>query len=520
MLASGSGRAPPPHRGRRRRAAADSGPLHGLFVPRCRRCSPRCDARVLSRMDLIPKPDQVVSAASNVAHKVLYGGLADLRPMPRTLIDEGTLREVYHYRPAAKVREQGDPVLLVTPLAAPALCFDLRRGCSLVEHFVTAGRPTYLVEYGEVSFKDRNLGMEHWIDEVVPDAIREVSAHAGGRPVHVIGWSLGGIFALLTAADQPDLPIASLTVVGVADRREAGAAGGADAAAAQPHRRPGRDHPRLPAMGGAPKPLVTLGVPAVVVPEAGHQAAGDRDPPRRRRLPRPARGGRPLHRQHDRLPRPHVRAALPPVRARATRSCPAQHRLRRPDHRAGRHHRAGAGLRRRHRRHRAGRRGEGRRRRCSPARPRCASRSCPAGTSGCSPAARARGTTWRVLDEWIDQWSSAAEPTPAEADRAAKKARPQTEEDCEEVGAQDAQAERIGSRPAGSPVAWLPLTSRPLAFAHARRHPAPQRHPAAQRPDRLRLGIGGDRRVRHRARADAAAVPHRQPRHRRGLGRA
>jgi polyhydroxyalkanoate synthase subunit PhaC len=165
-------------------------------------------------MDLVPKPDQLVSAASNVAHKVLYGGLADLRPMPRTLIDEGTLREVYHYRPAAKVREQGDPVLLVTPLAAPALCFDLRRGCSLVEHFVEAGRPTYLVEYGQVSFRDRNLGMEHWINEVLPTAIREVSAHAGGRPVHVVGWSLGGIFALLTAADSPDLPIASLSVVG------------------------------------------------------------------------------------------------------------------------------------------------------------------------------------------------------------------------------------------------------------------------------------------------------------------
>jgi len=165
-------------------------------------------------MDLIPKPDQVVSAASNVAHKLLYGGLADLRPMPRTLIDDGTLREVYHYRPVAKVREQGDPVLLVTPLAAPSLCFDLRRGCSLVEHFVTAGRPTYLVEYGEVSFKDRNLGMEHWVDEVVPAAIRAASEHAGGRPVHVIGWSLGGIFGLLTAADEPDLPIASVTALG------------------------------------------------------------------------------------------------------------------------------------------------------------------------------------------------------------------------------------------------------------------------------------------------------------------
>ena len=165
-------------------------------------------------MDLIPKPDQVASAASNVAHKVLYGGLADLRPMPRTLIDDGPLREVYHYRPQKQVRTTGDPVLLVTPLAAPATCYDLRRDCSLVEHFVKAGRPTYLVEYGEISFKDRNLGMEHWVDEVVPEAIRAASEHAGGRPVHVIGWSLGGIFATLVTADNPDLPIASLTVVG------------------------------------------------------------------------------------------------------------------------------------------------------------------------------------------------------------------------------------------------------------------------------------------------------------------
>ncbi len=165
-------------------------------------------------MDLIPKPDQVASAASNVAHKLVYGGLADLRPMPRTLIDDGPLREVYHYRPQKTTRSTGDPVLLVTPLAAPALCFDLRRGCSLVEHFVQQGRPTYLVEYGEISFKNRKIGMEHWVEEVVPEAIKSVSEHAGGRPVHVIGWSLGGIFAALAAADRLDLPIASLTIVG------------------------------------------------------------------------------------------------------------------------------------------------------------------------------------------------------------------------------------------------------------------------------------------------------------------
>jgi polyhydroxyalkanoate synthase subunit PhaC len=208
-------------------------------------------------MDLIPKPDQVVSAAANVAQKVLYGGLADLRPMPRTLIDEGTLRELYHYRPRASAREHGDPVLMVTPLAAPALCFDLRRGCSLVEHFVEGGRPTYLVEYGQVSFKDRNLGMEHWVDEVVPRAITEVSKHAGDRPVHVIGWSLGAIFSLLAAADRPDLPIASVTSVGapidvtqvplVAPIRPfLGLAGERAGLVTQAYR----------LLGGAPKPLV------------------------------------------------------------------------------------------------------------------------------------------------------------------------------------------------------------------------------------------------------------------------
>lgn len=209
-------------------------------------------------MDLIPKPDQVVSAASNVAHKMLYGGVADLRPMPRTLIDDGMLREVYHYRPQGGVQESSDPVLLVTPLAAPALCYDLRRGCSLVEHLVSAGRRTYLVEYGEISFANRTLGMEHWVDEVIPAAVRAVSEHAGGRPVHVVGWSLGGIFSLLVAADRPDLPIASLTVVGspvdvtkvplVAPLRPLLHLTGPEG--------PGLVTALYRAMGGAPKPLV------------------------------------------------------------------------------------------------------------------------------------------------------------------------------------------------------------------------------------------------------------------------
>ena len=56
------------------------------------------------------------------------------------------------------------------PLAAPAFCFDLRRGCSLAEHLLLAGQETYIVDYGEIEFSDRTLGLEHWFDEVIPES--------------------------------------------------------------------------------------------------------------------------------------------------------------------------------------------------------------------------------------------------------------------------------------------------------------------------------------------------------------
>lgn len=157
-------------------------------------------------------PARLAAAASNVVGKVLHGGVADLRPVPRVLIDQGPNRSVYRLT-NGKDPASGPPVLLVPPLAAPALCFDLRRGCSLAEHLVEGGRNTYLVDYGNVAFSDRRLGIEHWIDEVLPRAIRKVSEDSGGQPVHVVAWCLGGIFSLLTAADQPELPIESIATI-------------------------------------------------------------------------------------------------------------------------------------------------------------------------------------------------------------------------------------------------------------------------------------------------------------------
>lgn len=158
-------------------------------------------------------PTGIRSAVANAAQRVLFGGLADLRPMPRAAVAEGRAWALHEYHPARGVEPEGGPVLLVPPLGVPSTCFDLRRGCSLVEHLVGRGRPTYLLDYGPIGFPERVLGLEHWVDEVLPAAIDAVRTRAGGESVHVLGWCLGGILSVLAAARLGSGPIASLTVV-------------------------------------------------------------------------------------------------------------------------------------------------------------------------------------------------------------------------------------------------------------------------------------------------------------------
>ncbi|WP_246632153.1 alpha/beta fold hydrolase [Pseudonocardia nigra] len=148
-----------------------------------------------------------------------HGGVADLRRMPRDRIDMGTSGTLYRYRPIQGVAPaDGPPVLLVPPLGAPDFAYDLRRGCSLIEHLLRTGRTVHLVDHGPISFADRRLGMEHWVDDVVPWAARAVAEDTGGGGVHLLGWSLAGIFCTLAVAAAVEagapLPVQTLTVIG------------------------------------------------------------------------------------------------------------------------------------------------------------------------------------------------------------------------------------------------------------------------------------------------------------------
>ncbi len=147
--------------------------------------------------------------------KAVTGSLADLRRMPRLLLEAVPNATLYRYEPVVPGGPSGSPVLLVPPLGAPDFAYDLRRGCSLVEHLLLAGRDVYLVDYGSISFGERGLGIEFWVEQVVPRAVNRVSRYRDGAQVQLVGWCLGGIFSLLAVADRVDreLPVDSIAAI-------------------------------------------------------------------------------------------------------------------------------------------------------------------------------------------------------------------------------------------------------------------------------------------------------------------
>lgn len=185
---------------------------------------------------MILTPAGALRAVANMRDRVLTGPLADLRRMPRTAIDTGpadpdaraigrahglaragsvsTYRYAVH--PTAALR--GAPVLLVSPLGACGVAFDLRRGHSLVEELVAQGRYVHQVDDedlvghgGPVTTGPADL--QRWVDEILPHVVRTLSAHHDGAPVHLVGWSIGGLVSVLAGAAHPDLPLASTTAI-------------------------------------------------------------------------------------------------------------------------------------------------------------------------------------------------------------------------------------------------------------------------------------------------------------------
>jgi polyhydroxyalkanoate synthase subunit PhaC len=154
----------------------------------------------------------VALAWENLRDRVSHGHLADTRRMLRLPVLLADGYTVHRYEPTVTPDPALAPLLLVPPLGAPDFAFDLRRGASLVEDLLATGREIYIVTYDATGPTAGRRGLELWVDEIVPAALYAVAERHDDTAVHLVGWSLGGLFTLLAAASHVSgAPIRSVT---------------------------------------------------------------------------------------------------------------------------------------------------------------------------------------------------------------------------------------------------------------------------------------------------------------------
>ena len=108
----------------------------------------------------------------------------------------------------------GDPILLVPPLMVSSEVYDISPELSAVAFLAGAGLDVWLVDYGRPEAEEG--GLERTLDDHVLAIDASISDIKGatGRPVHVVGYSQGGMFAYQVAAYRRSADIASVITFG------------------------------------------------------------------------------------------------------------------------------------------------------------------------------------------------------------------------------------------------------------------------------------------------------------------
>ncbi|PRQ06235.1 Long-chain-fatty-acid--CoA ligase FadD17 [Enhygromyxa salina] len=159
------------------------------------------------------------SSAHNVQEMVEFGRLGDPWGSPYEIVHAS---QHYRLRRYAGAHDNGEAssepsagaLLLVPPLMVTSEVYDVAPDVSAVAALTAAGLDVWLVDFGAPEREEG--GLERTLDDhvlAVDDAIARV-ATTTGRPLHLVGYSQGGMFCYLAAAYRRCEDIASLVTFG------------------------------------------------------------------------------------------------------------------------------------------------------------------------------------------------------------------------------------------------------------------------------------------------------------------
>lgn len=160
--------------------------------------------------DRLFQPDVLVKSELT-PYKVLYEqDLLKLRYYPP--LTEDSIQVGDEEISVAKTRHR-IPVVLVPPLAASTLIFDLLPQRSLVRFLLAHGFEVYLVDFGHPDRDHSHLGVKDYTMDMLPAALAQVRAHSGVAEISLFGYCMGGLFSLIYAGIHDDTHIRNIVTV-------------------------------------------------------------------------------------------------------------------------------------------------------------------------------------------------------------------------------------------------------------------------------------------------------------------
>lgn len=121
---------------------------------------------------------------------------------PSRLVRRDGAASLRHY--PARGRTRKAPVFLVYAMVNRPFILDLLPGLSVIERLTAAGRPVYLLDWGEPRPEDAGRGLEDYLLGTLDRCVDAARRASKTGKVHLAGYCEGGVFSLLYTALKPE----------------------------------------------------------------------------------------------------------------------------------------------------------------------------------------------------------------------------------------------------------------------------------------------------------------------------